>query len=300
MTRQYHLICPFCHSDDVKNWHEVDDHKVSGERFHIFDCNNCDLRYTQDPPVEADAGPYYDSPNYVSHSDNRSGIMFRLYHGVRKYMLNKKRRLIGRYSSGKKIIDLGSGTGYFLDNMKRHGYEVTGIEINEGARNFSKDAFSLEVYPPELLAKGEITKRFHIATMWHVLEHIYQPETFLRQLHGILEDDALLVIAVPNYRSSDATHYGSYWAGYDVPRHLWHFDQNTITALLKKCGYNYLTTHRLPFDSFYVSMLSEKYRKNALYLLSGLMHGAFSWIASLFNINRTSSLIYFFHKNEEI
>ena len=297
MARPSHQRCPFCNSDDIHLWKMVTDHKVSGELFRIDDCRSCGLRFTQDPPAEQDAGPYYDSPNYISHSDNRTGLMFKAYHLVRGYMLGRKRDLIRRYSSGKRLIDVGSGTGYFLNTMKSAGYEVTGIEINEGARRFSQTEFGLEVFEPKVLKERKLNGKFHIATMWHVLEHLYSPETYLSALHSILEEDGILLIAVPNHRSSDADRYQELWAGYDVPRHLWHFSKDTLVNLMKPCGFSHIASHRLPFDAFYVSMLSEKYKGGRFYFLYGMFAGWLSWISSQLNINRPSSLIYVFKKN---
>lgn len=297
MQRIIHNSCPFCHSNDIIKSISLTDHKISKSIFSIADCNSCKLRFTQDPPIESECAPFYDSPRYISHSDNTDGLINRLYHTVRSTMLRKKLALIQNLTSKKKILDIGSGTGYFLNTMKIAGYQTAGIEINEKARDFSRKNFSLDVYPPEDFSESKLQGKFDIASMWHVLEHIYEPKKYLNQIHSYLEEDAFLIIAVPNYTSADASVYKEYWAGYDVPRHLWHFSPITLKNLVENSGFKLIKLSRLPFDSFYVSMLSESYKQSVLASIRGAFIGLISWAASLFNIQSTSSIIYIFQKS---
>ncbi|NOT37317.1 MAG: class I SAM-dependent methyltransferase [Saprospiraceae bacterium] len=299
MQRLNHISCPFCNSVDIHPAFELLDNKITKEKFTISDCNNCKLRFTQNPPAESSIGPYYDSPKYISHSDNTTGLINNLYHWVRRFMLNRKLSLIKSITSEKSILDIGSGTGYFLQTMKAAGFETTGIEVNEKAREFSRQQFGLQVYSPEYLIENKIGKKFDVATLWHVLEHIYDPKKYLHYIKDQLKNNGHLVIAVPNYESTDASHYKEYWAGYDAPRHLWHFSPETISNLLQENGFTLKNSVRLPFDSFYVSMLSENYKNSFLANVKGAGLGLYSWIISLFNIGKTSSLIYIFQKNIE-
>jgi 2-polyprenyl-3-methyl-5-hydroxy-6-metoxy-1,4-benzoquinol methylase len=296
MSRINLRICPICNSTSIVEVLQVKDHKITQEIFSVADCSDCKQRFTLDPPIESTIGPYYDSPRYISHSDNTEGIINRLYHMVRGLMLKKKLNLIQKISNQKDILDIGSGTGYFLNTMKNAGYTVYGIELNENARDYSKQKFQLEILPPNYLVEEKFQNKFSIASMWHVLEHIYNPSQYLEHIYNVLHKDGILVIAVPNYTSTDANHYNENWAGYDVPRHLWHFSPTTIKKLLERNGFQYQQTYRLPFDSFYVSMLSESYQNSNFGVIKGVFFGFTSWLASWFNIDRTSSLIYVFKK----
>lgn len=278
------------------NVFEVKDHKISQEIFHLVDCSGCGLRFTQDPPSAESIGTYYDSPRYISHSDNKVGLINYLYHRVRSIMLQKKYELIQSLSNQKSILDIGSGTGYFLNTMKKNGYETCGIEINESARKYSIDKFNLEIYTPDYLTENKIHKRFGTVTLWHVLEHIYNPKEYLSHINALILDSGYLIIAVPNYKSTDARYYASNWAGYDVPRHLWHFDFNSMRSLVESNGFNLINTKRLHFDSFYVSILSESYKRSFLSTIKGATIGLYSWIVSQLKKNKTSSIIYIFKK----
>lgn len=296
MTRISLKICPICNSTSIKEVMKIKDHKISQEEFTLADCFDCGQRFTLDPPIESLIGPYYNSPRYISHSDNTEGIINRLYHVVREQMLKKKLRLIQKISNQKSILDIGSGTGYFLNTMKKAGFQTYGIEINESAREYSKKKFDLDIFSPSLLTEEKLPTQFHIATMWHVLEHIYNPLQYLTHINNALYKGGFLIIAVPNYISTDSKYYKNNWAGYDVPRHLWHFSPTTIKNLVKSSGFTHQETYRLPFDSFYVSMLSESYQKSIFGTLKGGFIGFVSWVMSLININNTSSLIYVFKK----
>ncbi len=298
MSQSVHLQCPICSSDRTAFWNEVQDYKISQETFQLFDCEECGIRFTGNPPDEKSSSKYYDSPRYISHSNSTQGIINKTYHLVRNIMLQRKMNLLQKYSSSKEVLDIGCGTGYFLKVLKDNQYSTFGIEINEGARRFAIENFGLIVKEPETLISGQINKKFGIISMWHVLEHIYSPKILLQSISKVLDDNGILVIAVPNYKSTDANHYQSAWAGYDVPRHIWHFNPVSMSVFMNTCGFKLIALHRLPFDAYYVSMLSESYKKKKLFFILGFVHGFFSWLISQFHKEKTSSLIYIFKKQK--
>ncbi|HSH52034.1 MAG TPA: class I SAM-dependent methyltransferase [Bacteroidales bacterium] len=295
MKKIVYSKCPLCQSYKIKSAIPLTDYSISKKTFEIWQCAQCNFLFTQNVPDEESIDSYYASADYISHSDTKKGIVNRLYHIARNIMLGKKYRLIKKISSGKTILDIGCGTGYFLNYMKNKGYQTLGIEINEQARNFGKQYFGLNILHPEKLLNGEINQKYKVVTLWHVLEHLYQPGLYLQRISEILDNDGVLILALPNPESYDAKFYQKFWAGYDVPRHIWHFTPQTIA---KHTSANYTITKlkRLPFDSFYNSILSEKYRNKKFQFLRGLMIGFFSYTNSLINIKKSSSIIYVLKK----
>lgn len=247
---------------------KVKDHSISKEWFELIYDENYDMYKTQPIPENLDL--YYQSDNYISHTDRKKGIIEKLYQRVKTYNIKNKIKLINNHQTQKgKLLDIGSGTGYFLLEAKKNKWEVYGIEPNEKARLLSekkglKLCSNQNRLPPTL---------FNCITLWHVLEHIPDLKNQLNFLKSKLTNDGTLIIAVPNYKSWDAKHYKEYWAAYDVPRHLWHFSKNSIEKLFKEIDMEIVTTKPMWFDSFYVSILSEKYKYGKINYLRAFING---------------------------
>ncbi len=297
MHRTHHTNCPLCGAGAVRPALDTRDYSVSQQPFALWDCAACGLRFTQDAPAPAEIGAFYQSDDYISHSDTRKGIINALYHVARGYMLGSKQRLIGRIHPSRRLLDVGCGTGYFVNHLQQRGYQVTGVEVDEKARAFGQREFGLEVYTPEEFLGGAFPGPFGVVTMWHVLEHVHDPKAYLARINELLEPGGALVIAVPNFTSADADFYGAFWAAYDVPRHLWHFRPGTLIALAEEAGFLLTGKKRLPLDPFYVALLSEKYKGSGVFgMVRAGAAAKWSTFQSWFSIDRSSSLVYVFRK----
>jgi len=294
--RIQYKACPLCNSKNIQAALATMDYSISKEAFDIFDCMDCSFRFTQSIPSPETIGPYYNSEVYISHSDTKEGFVNRVYHTARDLMLNRKRKLVQSLTQGKRLLDVGSGTGYFLDHMKRNGYQVKGIEIDSDARQATKKKFGIEVAEPSSLLNGELKEKVEVVTMWHVLEHLHDLHGYMKSIHHQLTEDGFLLIAVPNHASYDAQYYKKLWAAYDVPRHLWHFTPKTIAQLANKNGFEVVSQKRLPLDPFYNALLSEQYKGNKLALLSGGVVGGISLLKSYLNADKSTSPIYILKK----
>lgn len=297
--RTIHLdSCKLCKSTGINKKYTCRDHLVTGEEYPLMQCNNCGFIFTNDFPEEQDIGSYYKSENYISHSDRRSGVVDSLYHLARKIMLNRKYRIIHKHTGlgSGSLLDIGCGTGYFPKHMALKGWKATGIEKDDEARKYAGSVNSVEVYGSDKLEMLK-PKSFDCITLWHVMEHFHDPDHIMNQAMEALKDKGLIVLALPNNKSYDAIHYGSAWAAWDVPRHLWHFNLVTISDYLGRFGLEIISISRLPFDAFWVSILSEKHKGNRFSLVKGLFYGGVSWVNSLANIEETSSLAYLVRKS---
>lgn len=276
------------------------DFYASGEQFQLCSCRECGFMFTQGAPVEAEIGRYYETPDYISHSDTKKGAMNAIYHRVRQYMLNSKARLVMRVSrclSGGRLLDVGTGTGYFANAMDGRGWTVEAIEKNPQARAFAKEHFGLDVKPESAL-DGFAPGSFDVITLWHVMEHLEHLNETWERLKELLTGKGALVVAVPNCSSYDAQKYRARWAAYDVPRHLWHFTPATIARLADKHGFVLAESHPMPFDAFYVSMLTEKQMGHSFSFLRGMRVGTAAWLSAQGNKERSSSMIYVFRKEQ--
>ena len=283
--------CPVCRSRSFNPVFTAEDHVVSGDSFDIIECGSCHVRLTRPIPDEKEILPYYDTDDYVSHSETTPGIINKLYAVVRKVMITRKRKLVQSLGQGRpgRLLEIGCGAGAFLNEMRQSGWEVLGVESNRRARDTVMKKYGLVTRSPgEWFAQPESS--YDVIALWHVLEHLHNLDGYLRRIQTCLKDDGALIVAVPNYRSFDAEYYQSRWAAYDVPRHLYHFTCESMTDLLKRYGLTITTIKRLPFDAFYVSMLSEKYQGGIV--ARGLGVGIVSYLQALAETKRSSSIIY--------
>ncbi len=285
--------CLVCGSQDLREEFRCTDYFVTGELFPLYRCSECGFRFTASPPPEEKIARYYQSEAYISHSDTSKGLVSQVYHLVRSFMVARKASVV-RKSAGicrGSLLDIGAGTGFFLHYMQKKGWQVTGTEVNATARGVADAEHGLHL----LAADGLYTlpdHSFDVITLWHVLEHLYDQGRFWQEFTRLLRPGGTLVIALPNPGSWDAGHYREYWAAWDTPRHLWHFTPSNLEMLAKQFRFRLDKTFRMPFDSFYVSILSEKYKKSTLPLLRGIWYGKVSWWKALSEKKRCSSLIY--------
>ena len=298
MSQPVHYThCPVCGSPDIKNALSAKDYTVSGETFVIAECNACSLRFTQDVPDAASISPYYKSENYISHSNTSKGLINRLYQSVRKRTLKQKRKLIEKATGIPKgsLLDVGSGTGSFANEMKQSGWQVTGLEPDTDARTVGKQLCNIELADINQFYQLPACS-YDAITMWHVLEHVHDLQGYAAQLKLLLKENGKLFIAVPNYTSKDAAIYKEHWAAYDVPRHLYHFSPKSMQVLMEKHGLKILQCKAMWYDSFYVSMLSSKYRHRKTNLLGAFLKGLGSNLKAMGNVKRCSSVIYIIGK----
>ncbi|HMH20322.1 MAG TPA: class I SAM-dependent methyltransferase [Puia sp.] len=293
-TLIHYDTCPSCGSPNLAPQFKATDQTVSHTAFLIVECGDCHLRFTQDVPDASSIGHYYRSEDYISHSDTRKGLVNSLYHLVRKQTLSRKHRLIQdstRLDRGS-LLDIGAGTGAFAAYMKQHGWEVNGLEPDESAREVAASRYGLRLLPTEQLG-DLLPESFDAITLWHVLEHVHTLHPYLEQLKKLLKREGRIFIAVPNYTSYDAAVYKSHWAAYDVPRHLYHFSPDALRNLLHIHGLKLQATQPMWYDSFYIGLLSEKYRNNGKgnALRAGLI-GAVSNLKAFVDKSRCSSLVY--------
>ncbi|RRJ88901.1 class I SAM-dependent methyltransferase [Paenimyroides tangerinum] len=256
-----------------KKFIDVKDHSISKESFELFEDSEYELLKTNPFPVLSELGKYYESEDYISHTDGSRNLFEKVYQTVKKKTLNDKISWIKSFKKSTiSILDIGCGTGDFLFRTKEEGWNVFGFEPNEKAKAISKSKNINLIDDLDSYQKHS----FDVITMWHVLEHVPDLDKQIKQIKTLLKPDGLLIIAVPNYKSYDASFYKSDWAAYDVPRHLWHFSKTSIKKIFQNYQMQLIHIKPMYFDSFYVSLLSEKYRSGKMNLLRAFYIGVIS------------------------
>lgn len=288
--------CLVCGSDSFEPFLVCKDYTVSQQNFNIVSCKSCGFKFTNPRPENSVIGDYYKAEEYVSHSNTTKGVVNKLYHSVRNYTLKQKLKLISSYVSRGTMLDYGCGTGMFLNVCKNDGWETYGMEPDDNARKMSIEK-GLDVFSDKDKVSNRIAdKKFNAITLWHVLEHVTDMEATLSFFKSKLNNDGVLIIAVPNHVSYDAQYYKEFWAAYDVPRHLHHFDINSMTSLVEKAGFKFQESKPMKFDSFYVSMLSEKYKTGSVNLVKAFLVGLTSNFKAKDTHSYSSTIYIFKHK----
>lgn len=292
--------CPVCNQSSFSNYLNVEDYTVSHKEFTIQQCNSCYFLFTNPRPSEEHIGAYYESQDYISHHDQAKDLMSKVYTSVRNHTIKQKVELVNSLVQPKgKLLDIGCGTGNFLNAMKLNGWKTFGTEPDGAARDIASNRVGATIFESideQTLASGQ----YDVITLWHVLEHVHRLNELVEWLEKHLKPNGRLIIAVPNPQSYDATLYGRFWAAYDVPRHLYHFTRATMKNLLERHRLSIKKVLPMWFDSFYVSMLSTKYRSKKVNLLDSVVTGLKSNIKGRSGKDKelnTSSLIYIISKN---
>ena len=284
--------CPICAGNNFTDFLTCKDHTTSGESFSLRKCSSCGFTFTDPKPDEQSIGKYYLSDKYISHTGGQKNLLDLAYLYARKIALSDKRAIIERHSSGKTILDFGCGTGEFLKEMKSSGWIITGVEPSLNANEKASQSTGNKIYK----SLTEIQEsNFDAITLWHVLEHLHDLNGSLKKFHALLKKSGTIFIAVPNLESYDAQFYNSFWAGYDVPRHLWHFNQESMKRILENIGFKLTEIIPMRMDSYYVSLLSESYKNPSQLKVFNLVKAFSRGLHSNLKAKKTtnySSLIY--------
>lgn len=278
-------------NNSLKPFLECKDHTVSHKKFTILKDEMSELLVTSPRPELQDLNKYYESDQYISHTDAKQTLIDRVYQFVKNYTIKQKVALINSLNSDQKsVLDIGCGTGDFLVACNKNKWEVNGIEPNCNAREIALKKLNrnhtTNLIKEDILKYLNKNKKFDVITMWHVLEHVSDLEVYISNLKKLLKPNGTIIIAVPNYKSYDANYYGKYWAAYDVPRHLWHFSKKSIKLLFEKEKMEVIKTLPMKFDSYYVSLLSEKYKFKRTNFINAV------WIGFRSNLKAKSTFEY--------
>tara|TARA_B110000879_G_scaffold19898_1_gene24470 strand:+ start:8634 stop:9491 length:858 start_codon:yes stop_codon:yes gene_type:complete len=267
------------------------DHTVSGELYRVMKNQEYDFLVTS--PVPSDLAKYYQSEDYISHTDAKKSLFDNVYQIVKRHTLKKKVALLNSFLPEQKtVLDIGAGTGDFLHACKKDNWKVVGVEPSIKAREIAESK--------NVLLEKELSffkgQKFDVITLWHALEHVENLEAYTQSLQELLKENGTLLIAVPNYKSFDASHYGSFWAAFDVPRHVWHFSQTSIQKIFALVSLKVVQTIPMKFDAYYVSLLSEKYKNGKMNILKSFWIG-FQSNSKAKRSSEYSSLIYVLKNN---
>lgn len=246
--------CALCGCGESTREYTVGDWRYGRpEKFGVVRCRSCGLVYTSPRPTPAAIGAFYPA-GYLPHTPPNQSSARRLLRALRRQIFSGRksaatallglvhnsvtfRGLVWKESPSPRVLDVGCGVGEYLGVWQALGWDIEGVEVNEAAAALARSELSAEIHVAnveDLQLPGE---SFDLITMSHCLEHTYSPGHVLQQIHGWLKPNGRLLLMVPNYDSLDRRLFGERWLGFEVPRHLYHFDQRSIRRLLEQHGY---------------------------------------------------------------
>lgn len=285
--------CPACSNKEFTIILSAKDYTVSHQTFQVMECQSCHLRFTNPRPKASEAGPYYKSENYISHSNTEKGFINQLYQRVRNITLKLKTNWIESEKKGdKNILDIGCGTGHFLQACQERGWHIHGMELDPSTAQKAAQLTGKSIYPH--LTHIPESDTFQVISLWHVLEHVYEIHEYFTFFKKNLAPNGKLLLALPNCNSYDAQYFQEYWAAYDVPRHIYHFTPETIQAIAKQYGFSLKEKKGLIFDSFYISLMSHEYQRGSKKIILSFIIGLFSNIKAYLGKGNYSSNLYIF------
>lgn len=288
--------CPVCSGNRFTDYMECEDFTVSHEKFRLQECADCSLVFTNPRPLLAEIGKYYQSEEYISHTNSKTGLMNKVYQLARKRAITGKLKIVAvAQAKSAALLDYGCGTGEFLAAAKAAGWVCAGLEPDEGARQLARTNHGLNVQSPDQLQQIP-NGQYGVVTLWHVLEHIHNLKDTVKEFHRILSGNGALIIAVPNRTSWDAEKYGACWAAYDVPRHLYHFSRKPMLQLMQQAGFSLESIQPLFLDPFYIALLSGKYKNGHMNPLSAVITGLQTTSKGKSDIEKNSTLLYILRK----
>ncbi|MBP7113929.1 MAG: class I SAM-dependent methyltransferase [Candidatus Peribacteraceae bacterium] len=240
--------------------------RALGEVFSIVRCGTCGFLWTKNPPDERSIGRYYDTADYIPHSDRMPPI-FRLIRWLRN---TAKCRMLGAKQG--LVVDIGCGNGTFLMEAKRRGWKTLGVDPVENARKLCSAAGIDAIMPAEMTNIPAASA--DVVTLWHALEHVHDLSGTLTQCRRILRSNGSLLVGVPNIASPLAAAYGQDWAGLDMPLHLWHFTPVTMEKILRSHGFTSPEIRPTWTDDLISAILSEKFAQG--FFVRGVVRGIVS------------------------
>ncbi|MBR4392161.1 MAG: class I SAM-dependent methyltransferase [Bacteroidales bacterium] len=286
--------CPWCGTPSEHEYLKLKDYFLTMEDFSVFECDHCHLLFTVPRPESDKLGSYYQSEQYFSHQENKTGLIPRIYEIVKSFNIRRKIKLATANLQIGSALDIGCGVGDFLVALQKKGWHVQGIEPSSDAKAIAQKRLGFYPLCPDDYATLP-SSSFDLITMWHVLEHVEDLHFQVDQLNRLLKPGGRLVIALPNFKSYDAYYYKAHWAAWDVPRHLNHFSSESIQSIFSESNFKSIDIQKLRWDSYYISYLSESYLHHSLPLVRGLWRGLCSNI-SAYRSKQYSSLVYRFSK----
>jgi 2-polyprenyl-3-methyl-5-hydroxy-6-metoxy-1,4-benzoquinol methylase len=212
--------------------------------FTFVRCRGCGHVYLDPRPTQQEIGQYYPESykEYTTRIDDEPNPFIRWN---RQYGMAKRCRAVTNRRPPGRLLDVGCGTGLYMDAMRKRGWEVWGEDMTPIAVRFARERFGLDVFEGTLEQAAYPDAHFDVVTLWNVIEHVPDPPATLREIARILRPGGLVVMGTPNVDALDAHVFGRYWALWEAPRHFNVFSPETLGRVLRQEGFDAVTSESI-------------------------------------------------------
>jgi len=267
-------LCPLCNSDKSTITFNGKDFLYSKKDFTVVSCSSCGVMYTNPRVKKNQIGNYY-FKGYSPYKPVKRNPLLRT-------MIDLSGNIFGNINieihkdiksyNFKTVLEVGPGSGSLLQFLKKNNYQVAGVEIDNDCVERIK-AQGIECYCGELSDYKRMlgTRKFELIILCHVLEHLYNPREIIEIIYSLLSDNGILYMILPDVGSIEAKLFGKYWIGWDLPRHVVHYNRNTVRDLLTKSGFKVISIRKNISSSFFIESIGFRFLNgkmpNAVYKL---------------------------------
>jgi len=238
----------------------------------VYRCQQCGLGVLEPRPSQERLASLYQDSYFETRYDEGAQPGTEAMH-KRLSMEAHRIRFFESFLKQGRVLDIGSGRGYFLLACRERGYEAEGFDVSEDAAEYVRNTLNIPVSTGNIKDAPFKEGAFDVVTIWHALEHMENPRVYLEQANRLLRPDGLLVVDVPNYLSIDARKYGDVWDGWSLPYHFFHFTPKTLDQLLSE--HDFTVIRRKTYHSEWVKSRLRKIPVVSLFarLIAKLYYG---------------------------
>lgn len=225
-----HTNCHFCNSNEYTIFKELDGYQ-------LMRCKQCGLVYLNPLQIPQEINKEYSAEYHIERLLEKEPQTEEEIEEEINKTIEMTEEIGKQFVERGKLLDIGCGAGFFMACLKRHGWDVTGVDISEWAGKFARERLELEVFTGNV-EDIQFSNKFDAVTMNHILEHLPDPVKTLKKVSEIITEDGVLIISGPNLNSFDRIWHGGEWRGYTDRTHLYFFTPKTYRMIIEEAGFS--------------------------------------------------------------
>ncbi len=254
------ITCPVCEYPKARLRYRMNDRffQTSPDAIPLYECSSCGLLFQREEELQTDLASTYPPGYWWKQSETTLGRVEGRY---RDWMVRHDQLrftlCVASPSPPCRLLDIGCGAGTFLKLALKAGFDAYGLEFSPEAVRIASEDLNGRICAgseQDLIERGE---KFDFITLFHCLEHVPTPFSYLKKLRKLLRHPGGLIVQVPNRDSLQARILGPRWYGLDCPRHLYNYTTFSLLHLLGRAGYRIQRTRHFSLRDNAAALVSS-------------------------------------------